>query len=359
MGRSALSRRAFAGGVALIGAAACARALPAGARPTDSVVLVSPPNPHVFPLLLAMARNPDLAVRLAPVAESREADALLQSGGAAGMLAMSYIAAKKRVTRAVPDLMLYSLNFWRGFYQVAGEDVRSFADLRGKRVVVSGPVGNGQGGGGDIIFQAAARRVGLDPASDLDVAYMPLAAGSAAVASGEAAAITIPSPGSTGLVTRSLFARRPAMAAMARLRGVDVGASVPLAAHIDMQRIFSGFASFPDGQLPLGGMAVTERAFADSDTRQKLEAIKRAYDEASALLSQNPGAHAQTVSSLFQHHYASLGAGGPPAMLFERAITQGDLVYRADVQIAQVRADLGAWITELISETPEASFFGV
>lgn len=359
MSHDAISRRAFAGGAALLGMAACARALPARALPADSVGLVSPPNPHVFPLLLAMARDPDLPVRLMPVAESREADALLQSGEAAGMLAMSYIAAKKRVSGTVPDLMLHSLNFWRGFYQVAGEDVRSFADLRGKRVVVSGPVGNGQGGGGDIIFQAAARRSGLDPATDFDVAYMPLAAGSAAVASGEAAAITVPSPGSTGLVTRSLLARRPAMAAMARLRGVEVGESVPLAAHIDMQRIFAGFTSFPEAQLPLGGMAVTERALANIDTRQRLEAIKRAYDEASALFTQNPGAHAETVSALFQHHYASIGAGGPPAMLLERAVTQGDLVYRADVPIAQVRSDLGAWIGELIGATPDASFFGV
>jgi ABC-type nitrate/sulfonate/bicarbonate transport system substrate-binding protein len=200
-----LSRRAFAG-AGLAGLAACARALPARAAPADAIGVVSPPNPHVFPLLLALARDPDLPVRLLPIAESRDADTLLQSGEASAMLAMSYIAAKKRMTGAVPDLTLYSLNFWRGFFQVAGEDVRTFADLRGQRLVVSGPIGNGQGGGGDIIFQAAARRAGLDPAIDFDVTYMPLAEGSAAVARGEAAAITVPSPGSTGMVMRAELA---------------------------------------------------------------------------------------------------------------------------------------------------------
>ena len=355
--RQHLSRRAFSAAAALAGVAACARALPAIAAPADAIGLVSPPNPHVFPLLLAMARDPDLPVRLIPVAESREADALLQSGEASGMLAMSYIAAKKRIAGAVPDLRLYSLNFWRGFFQVAGEDVRSFADLRGKRVVVSGPIGDGRGGGGDVIFQAAVRRSGIDPANDLEVVYLPLAEGSAAVAAGEAAAITVPSPGSTGMVMRSQLARRPAMAAMARLRGVEVGESVPLAAHIDIQRIFAGFGSFPADQLPLGGVAVTERAIADAAARGKLERIKSAYDQASTELTQNPGAHAEDVSALFQHFYAPLGAGGPPAMLLERSLSQGDLVYRADISIAQVREDLGAWLAELIGQTPDAGFF--
>lgn len=353
-----LSRRAFTAAAALAGVAACARALPAIAAPADAIGLVSPPNPHVFPLLLAMARDPNLPVRLIPVTESREADALLQSGEASGMLAMSYIAAKKRMTGAVPDLTLYSVNFWRGFYQVAGEDVQSLADLRGKRVVVSGPVGNGRGGGGDIIFQAAARRSGLDPSSDVEVAYLPLAEGSAAVAAGEAAAITIPSPGSTGMVMRSQLARRPAMAAMARLRGVEVGESVPLAAHIDIQRIFTGFGSFPTDQLPLGGIAVTERAVADAAVRHKLERIKMAYDQASTQLTENPGAHAADVSALFQHFYAPLGAGGPPAMLLERSLSQGDLVYRADISVAQVREDLGVWLAELTGQTPDGAFFG-
>ncbi len=351
-----IHRRTLLIGATAAGASACARSLQAHAAPANAIGIVSAPNPHVFPLLLAIARDPGLPVQLLPVAESREADTLLQSGEASAMLAMSYIAAKKRMTGAVPDLMLYSLNFWRGFFQVAGEDVRTFADLRGRRLVVSGPIGNGQGGGGDIIFQAAARRAGLDPALDFDVAYMPLAEGSAAVARGDAAAITVPSPGSTGMVMRSELARRPAMAAMARLRGVEVGPSVPLAAHIDIQRLFTGFASFPEGQLPLGGMAVTERALADANVRAKLERVRSAYAEASVLLTQNSGAHAEDVAALFQHHYAPLGAGGPPAMLLARSIEAGDLVYRGDLAPGDVRQDLLAWLSELTGQAPDPGF---
>ncbi|KAF0186661.1 MAG: hypothetical protein FD160_315 [Caulobacteraceae bacterium] len=351
-----LNRRAVAG-AGLFGLAACARIEPAHAAPADAIGVASAPNPHVFPLLLAIARDPQLPVRLIPIAESRNADALLQSGEAAAMLAMSYVAAKKRMTGAVPDLALHSLHFWRGFFQVAGESVRSFADLRGQRVIVSGPVGNGRGGGGDIIFQAAVRRAGLDPATDLSVEYMPVSEGGAQVAAGTAAAITIPSPGSTGLVARAEMARRPLMAAMARMRGVEVGPSVPLAAHIDMQRIFTGFDTFPDGQLPLGGFAVTQRAYANAEIRAKFERVVNAYKDAAALLMREPDAHADQVSSLFAHYYAALGAGGPPGMLLSRSIENGDLVYRGDIEVAAVRGDLGAWLAELNGQAPDHAFF--
>jgi hypothetical protein len=352
-----LSRRTFAVAAAGVGLAACAPAFRAHATPAGAIGVVSAPNPHVFPLLLAMARDPALPVRLLPVAESREADGLLQSGQASAMLAMSYIAAKKRMSGAAPDLMLYSLNLWRGFFQVAGEEVRSFADLRGRRVVVSGPIGNGRGGGGDIIFQAAVRRAGLDPGADLEVTYLPLAEGSAAVARGEAAAITIPSPGSTGMVMRSVLARRPMLAAMARMRGMEAGNSVPLAANIDMQRLFGGFADFPEGQLPLGGFAVTERAIADADARARVERVATAYEEAARLLMSDPSAHAERTAAMFAHFYEPLGASAPPAMLLARSIEQGDLVYRGDIPVAQVRGGLEAWLAELNGQAPDAAFF--
>ncbi len=353
-----LNRRTFAG-AGLLALAACARVAPAQAAPADAIGVASAPNPHVFPLLLAIARDPQLPVRLIPIAESRDADALLETGEASAMLAMSYIAAKKRMTGAVPDLALHSLHFWRGFFQVAGESVRSFADLRGQRVIVSGPVGNGRGGGGDIIFQAAVRRAGLDPASDLRVEYMPVSEGGAEVAAGTAAAITIPSPGSTGLVARAEMARRPLMAAMARMRGVEVGPSVPLAAHIDMQRVFTGFGAFPDGQLPLGGFAVTQRAYANAEIRAKVERVVNAYRDAASLLMSDPDAHVEQVSSLFAHYYAALGAGGPPGMLLSRSIESGDLVYRGDIEVGLVRSDLGTWLAELNGQAPDEGFFAL
>jgi hypothetical protein len=291
------------------------------------------------------------------VAESREADALLNSGEASGALAMTYVAARKRMTRAVPDLRMHSVFFWRGFFQVAGEEVSSFADLRGKTVIVSGPIGPGRGGGGDIIFQAAVRRQGLDPNTDLNVEYAPVAEGSARVTAGAAAAITLPSPGSTGLVMRSQIAQRPMAAAMARMRGMEVGESVPLAARIDFQQIFSGFRTFPSGQLPLGGLCVTERALATADQRGKIDAIARAYGEAVTLFMRDPGSVAGAMSDLFRHYYEPLGAGGPPGELLSRSSSHGDLVYRTDIPLSSVRVDLATWLQELTGQAVDAAFF--
>src|SRR3546814_13060099 len=90
-------------------------------------------------------------------------------------------------------------------------------------------MGSGQNGGGDIIFQAAARRANLEPGRDLEVEYMPAKAGIAQVAAGQAAGITIPSPGSTGLVMRSAM-------------GAAGGRNFALSA-IAMQTMFTGLRS--------------------------------------------------------------------------------------------------------------------
>ena len=354
-----INRRQLTMSGAAAALAACARAAPArAAPPADAIGIVAAPNPHTFPLLLAMSLNAALPVRLLPIPESRDADALFASGEADAMLAMTYIGAKKRMTGAIPDLRLYAISTWRGFFQVAAEGVTNFGDLRGQTVIVSGPVGSGQGGGGDVIFQAAARRQGVDPATDLLVQYMPVAQGVERVWAGEAAAITLPSPGSTGLVMRARMAQNPIAGAIMRARGAQSGGpGVRLSAAIDFQRVFSGFAAFPEGQLPLGGLHVCERALAQADKRAKLDEIARAYADAAARLMSQPSRHAGAISSAFQTHFAATGAGNPPAMVISRAVELGDLIYRSDVQLDTVRGDLSAWLRELLGRDIDAAFF--
>ncbi len=109
-----LTRRGLVFAVgAMAGGAAAGRAY---AESGSKVVIASPPNPHVFPLLLAMQLDPCLGVTLRPVVESKDADGLLQTGEAQGVLAMSYVGAKKRVSGTVPDLRLVAPCYWRGFF---------------------------------------------------------------------------------------------------------------------------------------------------------------------------------------------------------------------------------------------------
>lgn len=351
-----LTRRTLMAGAAATGAA-LSFGLSAGADPASKIGLVAPPNPHTFPLLLAMQRDPGLPVRLIPVATSGEVDPLLASGEASGALLMSYIAAKKQAGGSIPDLQLARVTLWRGFYHVAGRDVSKFADLRGKTVLVSGPLGAGRGGGGDIIFRAAVRRQCLDPDTDLVVDYAPISEGAARVASGEAAGITVPGPASTGLVLRAEVANNPLKATMARARGMKVGPSVPLKAAIDFQKVFSGYQTFPEHQLPLGGFCFTARAQENSARRAAIEKVMAAYDAAARLIMEHPKTVAETVSAEFTRYYGPLGAGGPPPMVLTRAISDGDLVYRTDMAVADVKTDLAAWLGELNGTAPGSEFF--
>ena len=317
--------------------------------------IASAANPHVLPLLLAISLDPNLPVRLIPIAESVDADALFGSGQADGLLAMTYIGARKRISGAIPDLRLHSIATWRGFFEVVPEGVASFADLRGKTVIVSGPIGSGKDGGGDVIFQAAARRQGIVPGHDLLVEYMPAQQGIARVASGQASGITMPSPGNTGMVLRSQMAQKPIAHALMRLRGKG-DMNVPLTSAIDFQRIFSGFASFPDGQLPLGGLHVSERALASPAKRAKIDRIARGYANAVAAFMADPGGHADAIASAYDLHFGPIGGGAPPAMLLPRSVKAGDLIYRRDITVGAVRADLSAWLGELLGRDIDPAF---
>ena len=323
--------------------------------PEGAIGIVTTPNPHVFPFLLAMILEPDLPVRLLPIAEAADADSRFAAGEADAMLAMTYMGARKRMSGAIPDLRLHTVTTWRGFFEVTGEGVRSFADLRGKTVVVSGPLGSGRGGGGDVIFQAAARRQGVDPSRDLAVEYLPASQGVERVASGQVAGITLPSPGNTGLVMRSRMAQKPVGGAMMRMLGRS-GPSVPLASSIDFQQIFSGFGSFPAGQLPIGGLHVSERSLAREDKRAKMERIAQAYRRAAGRLAADPSRHAGQIVEAFEGHFKALGSATPPATLISRSIEAGDLVYRGDIPVDAVREDLSAWLDEVIGRKIDPDF---
>lgn len=304
------------------------------AAQAETVTVVSPPNPHVFPLLIALEENPDLDVELLPISGGKEIEGAFENG-ADVLLAMTYIGAKQRMTGAVPDLQLILPVTWRGFWEVTTEPVDSFEDLIGETVIVSGPAGSGAGGGGDIIFRAAALRQGVDPDVDLDVVYMPVSEAQAALENGEAAAIAVPAPASSGLTSFM----------------------VGYEASIDFQDVFSGYRSFPQGRLPLGGVHVSAAALADPQKAAVIRDLVAAYGRAVEMMEHSPRRAARIVADAFEEHYKDIDAPKPPAMVIARALRSGDLVYETSIPLASVERDLGAWIEELLGEAPDAGFF--
>ena len=300
----------------------------AHAQSSPKVTIASPPNPHVFPLLLAMHLDPSLPVTLRPVTESKDADALLASGEAQGVLAMSYIGARKRLTGAAPDLRFVAPGYWRGFFQVCNGEVGSLGDLAGKDIVISGPAAPGRGGGGDVLFRAVARLAGLDPDRDFRIRYLPMLEGVDAILKKEAIAITLPSPGSTGLMT---------------LLGTSGAASI-----IDLQTAFDGDSTFGKGQLPLGGLHLTERAMRDKQLAPVLARLEQGYLAAGESLMRDPSSQAPIVAKAFQQAFQSIGAPQPMPGVLIRAIASGDLVFGPGPGLGAVRAGTISWLERVL-----------
>jgi hypothetical protein len=262
---------------------------------------------------------------------------------------------------AIPDLQLLQITTWRGFFAMAAPAIKSFKQLRGKTIVVSGPVGNGKGGGGDVIFQAVARRQGVDPTKELNVVYEPVAQGIQRVLEGRAEAITLPGPASTGMIMRSRFSQSPIGTIFDGLFGDDtesarVRPDDRVARAIDFQTAFSGFRSFPSGQLPLGGLHATQRALDNERKRTALQLIGSAYVRAASKLMSSPTQYAGVVSAEFEKRFASTGAQAPPPRVIVGAIAAGDLVYRGDIGAKQIETDLMPWLAELVGRGIERSF---
>ena len=325
--------------------------------------VVATPNPNVFPLLLALAQDPNLPVSLVPVASGGDIVNTFNSGHGDALLSMTYTAAQDVVTGQIPQLQLVDVDFWSGFWMLAPKSagITQFSQLAGKGVLVSGPTSGGKGGGPDLIFQAAARRAGLS-ASSFDLCYLPVMQAvpmilqqqamnsNTACASGEAmapTAISLVDPAATGLVMQST---------------TSTSISGPMVKAISFQTLFTGYTAWPQTQLPHGGVSILSTVLNDSSRQQEVQAVLAAYRAAAdAIMAAkgHPAAMSQitnSISSGITTYYGQYGLS-LPAPVIAAALTSGDLVYRTDLSLSSVQADLSAFLAEVVGATPPASFF--
>lgn len=312
---------------------------PMGGEILDSLTVVSTPNPNVFPLLLALAQDPDLPVRVVPVSGESGLTEALESGRADAMVSMTYVAAKQVVSGRVPDLQLHSVAYWSGFFEVAVPGIETFQDLKGKRLVISGPVGNGKGGGPDIIFQAAMKREGLVPGQDFHLEYLPLPEGIGRVTDGEADAILLAEPAATGLSLQSFMT------------------GSQLRKSLNIQQVFTGFDSWESGQVPLGGLSARAGSLTDPGKLATFERLRNRYMESASRLMAGHPADAQAVTERFNVLFGDLLAQPVPASILVVAVARGGLVYRSDLSLGAVRSDLDRWIVELLGASPGEGFY--
>ena len=328
-----------------------------------TVDVAATPNPNVFPLLLAMSENPSLSVNLIPVSTSGEAATALAAGQADALLSMTYVAAQDVTTGQVPDLELVSVNFWNGFYMMAPRSahVSDFASLIGHGVLVAGPTSGGKGGGPDLIFQAAVKRAGLS-ASSFDVCYLPVMQAVPMLMqqqpmnanpacnpdySEAPAALSLVEPAATGLVMDSMTSTTRS--------GMIVRA-------INYQSLFTGYAEWPQDELPHGGISVRGAALASPAGRARVEAFVAAYRAAADQMINATRSPielmriSKTISAGITRYYGQYGLSIPPAVI-AAALATGHLVYRTDLSVNDIHGDLNSFLTEVVGSQPPASFY--
>lgn len=338
----------------------------------NALKIVSTPNPSVFPLLVALAEQPNLPVELIPVSGSSGIDKAFLNQQGEGLLAMSFVIAKKVTDNIIPNLQLQGVYLWREFSEIALTDlnISNFMDFAGKNIIVSGPVGTGKNGGPDIIFLAALQRSGVDityeengdiryfPESDITVFYLPvmdaidvmlnqtiLDDGDGDTSNDQSAiAILLIEPASTGLMINAL------------VEGVNLERAIDLQSDI-----FTGYSAWLEDELPIGGVGILKQSLVDKSSQvesflqayqQASEAIMAAKDDANALLY-----YADLISQGLDQYYSQFDIAIPGEMVMA-AIQNGHLVYRTDRDLSDIAYDLNLFIEELVTTVP-ADFYNL
>lgn len=323
--------------------------------------VVATPSPNVFPMLLALANNPNLPVTLVPVATGGDITSKFQAGEGDVLLSMTYTAAKKVTSGAIPDLKLVDVTFWRGFFMLAptANSVTSFSQLNGKGVLVSGPTSGGKGGGPDLIFQAAAKRAGYT-VSNFDMCYTAVNT-AAPLFVNQYALNTDPdcNPASTESASGSSMVEPAATGIV--MNAKQAGVSISKA--IDVQKLFTGYGTaWATTELPHGGVSILNSVLANADSKKEADTFLTAYNNAVNQIAASKGnlramkSISDTISTGITTYYGQYGLSIPSAVIMS-SLQSGDLVFRSNSSVSSIKAPLNSFLTEVVGTPIPSTFY--
>lgn len=328
-----------------------------GAPEPTVLRVVSTPNPSLFPLLAGMYLNPDLSVEIVPVTGSKTIDSNLSVPTGDALVSMTYVAAKKSQEGSIVPMRLKSASYFHGFTMVTRQDdgITDIHQLKGKNLLVSGPIGSGENGGPDIFLQAYLAQNGLT-AADFSVYYMPLGDGvqsftaQAPLDNGDgnpdndtpADAYLLVEPAATGMVLNM------AMSGTAAQKGVD------------LQQGFPAYGSWTHGELPLGGLSVVRSVDDNASYAALISAALKGYNAGAYLLMNGTleerracaGYIAAQITELYGEYNISI-----PAEVIMASLINGALVYHDDMDIASIKSDLKVFLESVIGIPVDDAFF--
>lgn len=327
-------------------------------EPSDDVTtpilrVVSTPNPNLFPLLLAMASDDSLEVKIVPVSGGAGINSAFESGDGDALVSMTFVAAKKSNDSAIEPMHLHSVNFWSGFHTLsyAEDNITSMDDMVGKNYMISGPVGSGENGGPDIFFKAAMRAIGKSEGA-FNMYYKPLMEGQSIFSEGttlddgeRVSGYHMVEPAATGITMNNL------------MNGSSVARSV------NMQSLFNdmqSYTSWDNTELPLGGLSVARRVDNNSSYDTIVSKVVTAYNNAARDLMDADRIqlreYAQTISSGIEQYYGEYNISIPAPVVIA-AIGNGQLVYKSDVDMDAIESDLDSFLEFVIEDTVAEEFY--
>jgi hypothetical protein len=318
---------------------------------SHSIVLAFTPNPTVFPLLLALDKEPDLPVRLMPVPGGEELDHVLRTGDADGAFIMTATLAGKVSAGAWPPMRLTDVVLWKGFSVVVPRDanVQNLADLRGLGVLQSGPTSGGKGGGPDLLFRAALKRVGLLP-DDVRSCYMPVMVAVDWFMAGKPLGDHANCEPDKDLPATGLLLVEPATSGVVMLGRMPFKPAVE--ARLPLEPVFTGFTTWPAGELPLGGLAMRANVMVDRDRQAAFDRVRQAYLAAADDLGRSDHSaatrleQARTIAKMFNRYFEAQGLTLGPLAL-STALAHGSLLFKQGTPVALMQVELTRWLAEL------------
>lgn len=329
--------------------------------PARPIVVVATPNPTVFPLLLALERQPQLPVKLLAVADGADLDRAFAEQGADAILAMTPTIAAKVAGGAVPPLRLTDIGLWRGFTAMVMGDVpaRTLADLKGRGFILSGPTTGGRDGGPDLLFRAAMARSGLKP-DDLKICHLPVKVGVDWLLGRKPLGDHANCEPDKDVPAAGILLVEPAVSGLAMMSRMPFKPKVD--ARIDLEPIFTGFKAWPADQLPHGGLAVRISTLDDKARADAVRQLRTAYAAAIDEINAARGASfarlrlARTIASSFDRYFGRMGLELPQ---FALATALGDqrLVFRHDLSVDAVSGDLARLLDEVVPRKMPPSFY--
>lgn len=239
------------------------------------------------------------------------------------------MAAKMKAER-LPDLETKSIAYWSGFFEVTAPGIISLAELKNKKLIISGPAGSGQNGGPDIFFQAVIKQSGLST-NDFIIQYLPVQAGVEKIINGDADAILLAEPAASGMIM---------MAGMKKGKRLIKG--------INFQKAFGNYETWQMGELPLGGLSIKTSILSNDRKQKNIEILIKLYESNAVKLMKGGIMTGRKVSLQLDKYFGSILPQRLPAMVINKAIKKGTLKYHPAIWADKFRYELSSFIAKVL-----------